>query len=146
MKFRLVIDRKREEELVAVVHERTPLIDEIEALVAKGGASQEIVGYDEEDIRLLRTEDIEAFYIENEKTYAMCTCKKRYRIKKPLYELEAILPPNFRRINKSNLANMHRIVRFKTSLSGAVDAEFQSGFRDYVSRRCFAQLKRRYSL
>ena len=41
---------------------------------------------------------------------------------------------------------MKKIVRFNVTLSGAVNAEFESGFSDYISRRCFAELKRRYSL
>lgn len=146
MKFRIFIDKEKDEEIVATVHKRTKLIDEIEALVASEHATDEIVGYDESGIVMLSTDNIEAFYIENGKTYASCTDKKRYRIKSPLYELEAVLPQNFRKINKSNIANMKHVVRFKTLLNGAVDAEFKSGFSDYISRRCFAELKRRYSL
>lgn len=146
MKFKLFIDKEKDEEIVATVHKRTKLIDEIEALVINENLADEIVGYDEDGFVILNTQEVEAFYIENSKTYAVCTDKKRYRIKSPLYELEAMLPKNFRKINKSNIANMKHIVRFRTTLSGAVDAEFKSGFSDYISRRCFAELKRRYSL
>lgn len=146
MKFKLFINKEKEEEIVATVHKRTKLINEIEALVLNEGTANEIVGYDEDGIVILRLESIEAFYIENSKTYAVCTDKKRYRIKSALYELEKILPSNFEKLNKSNIANMKHIVRFKTLLNGAVDAEFKSGFTDYISRRCFAELKRRYLL
>lgn len=146
MKFKLFINKEKEEEIVATVHKRTKLIDEIEALVLNEGTANEIVGYDEDGIVILKLESIEAFYIENSKTYAVCTDKKKYRIKSPLYELEKILPSNFEKLNKSNIANMKHIVRFKTLLNGAVDAEFKSGFTDYISRRCFADLKRRYLL
>lgn len=146
MKFRIVIDKEKEEEIVARVREKTHLIEEIEALVTGAGTADEIVGYDEDDIKLLKIDDIEAFYIEDGKTYAAYADRKKYRVKMHLYELESILPKNFRKINKSNIANMKHIVRFKTSLNGAVDAEFKSGFSDYISRRCFAELKRRYSL
>ena len=146
MNFKIFIDKEKEEEIVATVHKRTKLIDEIEALVVNENTANEIVGYDEDGIVILKLENIEAFYIENSKTYAVCTDKKRYRVKSALYELEKILPSNFKKLNKSNLANMKHIVRFKTLLNGAVDAEFKSGFTDYISRRCFAELKRRYSL
>lgn len=146
MKFRIIIDKEIEEEIIAKVHKKTHMIDEIEALVTGAGTADEIVGYDEDDIKLLKLYDIEAFYIEDGKTYAVYADKKKYRVKMHLYELEAILPNHFRKINKSNIANMKQIVRFKTSLNGAVDAEFKSGFSDYISRRCFAELKRRYSL
>lgn len=146
MKFRVVIDREKEEEIVARVRERSPFVDELEAFVRNGQRADEIAGYTEDDIRMLKIQDIEAFYIENGKTYAAYTDRKRYRIKLHLYELETILPENFHKINKSDIANMKHIVCFKTALNGAVDAEFKSGFRDYISRRCFAELKRRYSL
>lgn len=146
MKFKIFIDKEKEEEIVATVHKRTKLIDEIEALVVNEDTADEIVGYDEDGIVILKLENIEAFYIENSKTYAVCIDKKRYRVKSPLYELEKILPSNFKKLNKSNIANMKHIVRFKTLLNGAVDAEFKSGFTDYISRRCFTELKRRYSL
>lgn len=146
MKFRIVIDKNKEEEVVARIHTRTPLIDEIEALVTGDGAADEIPGYDEDDIKMLKIKEVEAFYIEDGKTYAAYSDKNQYRVKLHLYELEAILPKSFEKINKSNIANMKHIVRFRTSLNGAVDAEFKSGFSDYISRRCFAELKRRYSL
>lgn len=146
MKFRIVIDKEKEEEVVARVHARTPLIDELEELVTSDKNIEEIIGYDEDEIIKLRVKDVEAFYIEDGKTYAAYSDKKCYRVKLHLYELEAILPKDFNKINKSNLANMKHIVRFKTALNGAVDAEFKSGFSDYISRRCFADLKRRFSL
>ena len=60
--------------------------------------------------------------------------------------MEARLGPDFVRINKSALANWKRIRRFKASIAGAVDIEFKSGYTEYVSRRCFSQLKRRFDL
>lgn len=146
MKFRIVIDKTKEEEIVARVHQRTPLIDELEALVIADGTIGQITGYEEDTIKMLDVRKIESFYIEDGKTYASYSDKKRYRVKLHLYELEAILPKDFEKINKSNIANMKHIVRFRTALNGAVDAEFKSGFSDYISRRCFAELKRRYSL
>ena len=69
---------------------------------------------------------------------------RSHRLKQRLYELESILPPTFIRINKSTLANEHRIDRFDAAFSGGVDAVFRCGYREYVSRRCFAEIRRRY--
>ena len=69
----------------------------------------------------------------------------RYRIRDRLRDLEDILPSYFIRINKSTLANEHRIARFDAVFNGSVDAVFQCGYREYVSRRCFAEIKRRYN-
>ena len=78
------------------------------------------------------------------KTYAIDGQGQRYRLKQRLYEVEERLPPSFIRINKSTLANEDRLERFVPTFSGAVDAVFRCGFREYVSRRCFAAIKRRY--
>lgn len=77
-------------------------------------------------------------------TYAIDTRNRHFRLKHRLYELEAMLPSSFIRINKSALANQDRLERFTVAFHGAVDAVFQCGYTEYVSRRCFAQIKRRY--
>ena len=146
MKFKLIIDPTKEEELVATVHSRTALIDEIEALLLSHTAFDHIPGYTEDDIKMLLPEEIECITILGEKTYAIDTKGNRYRLRKRLYELEAQLPPSFIRINKSTLANETRLERFRTTYSGSVDAVFKCGYTEYVSRRCFAQIKRRFAL
>lgn len=85
-------------------------------------------------------------YVEDGKTYAAYADGKRYRVRLRLYEAEEQLPPGFIRINKSAFANWQKVKRFVTEFSGAVDIEFMSGHRDYVSRRCFADIRRRYDL
>ena len=142
MKFRLIIDPGKEEEIVATVHSRNVLIDEIEALIARH--TDRIPGYAEDEIRMLEVSQIECITVLEGRTYAIDTNNRRYRLKQRLYELEQQLPANFIRINKSTLANELRLDRFCVTFSGAVDAVFQCGYREYVSRRCFAQIKRRF--
>lgn len=144
MKFTLIIDPSKEEELVATVHERSALTEELEALVNRHGASDRIPGYAEDDIKLLEFSDIECITILEGKTFAIDTNGKRYRIRQRLYELEKVLPGSFIRINKSTLANENRLEQFTASFGGAVDAVFKCGYKEYVSRRCFAAIKRRY--
>lgn len=146
MNFKLVIDRNCTEEVIANVHERTPLIDEIERLVTQDGTSNQIAGYLEDEIKILPVEEIECFYVEDEKTYACCMNGRKYTVKKRLYEIEKILPSDYVRINKSAIANTKRIARFKVQLSGAVDVQFESGYVEAVSRRCFVELRKRYGL
>ena len=146
MIFRLNLNPKCEEEVIANVHERTPLIDEIEKLVTQENVSDQLTGYFEDEIKILNTEDIECFFVEDEKTYALCSDRKKYVIKKRLYELETILPTDFIKLNKSAIANSKKISKFKVLLSGAVDAEFTSGYTECISRRCFADIKRRFGL
>ena len=141
MKFRLIIDKEKDEEVVAIVHARSALIDEIEALISKH--TDRIPGYIEDDIKMLSVSEIECITVLEGKTYAIDSRNCQYRLKQRLYELESTLPAYFIRINKSTLANENALDRFAVTVTGSVDAIFQCGYREYVSRRCFAQIKRR---
>ena len=143
MKFRLILDKEKDEEVVATVHTRSALIDEIEALIQKHAGSDRILGYTEDDIKMLSVSEIQCITVLDGKTYAIDSKNHRYRLKQRLYELEAALPSSFIRINKSTLANEDALDRFSATVTGSVDAVFQCGYREYVSRRCFAQIKRR---
>ena len=144
MKFKLVIDKEKEEEIVATVPSRSALIDEIEALIEKRASTDRIPGYTEDAIKMLNFSEIECITVLDGKTYAIDTQSRRYRLKQRLYELEAVLPPSFIRINKSTLANEARLDKFRVTVAGSVDAVFKCGYTEYVSRRCFAQIKRRF--
>jgi len=141
MKFRLIVDKEKEEEVVATVHERCPLIEEIEALISKH--TDRIPGYTEDDIKMLSVSEIECVTVLDGKTYAIDSKNSRYRLKQRLYEIEEQLPSSFIRINKSALANESALDRFTVTIAGSVDAVFKCGYTEYVSRRCFAQIKRR---
>ena len=143
MKFRLIIDKEQDEEVVATVHGRTALIDEIESLMQKHTGTDRIPGYTEDDIKMLSVSEIECITVLDCRTYAIDSKNRRYRLKQRLYELEEQLPSSFIRINKSTLANENALDRFTVTYAGSVDAVFKCGYTEYVSRRCFAQIKRR---
>lgn len=144
MKFTLRIDETRDEEIIVYAHQRSPLTDKIEALVREQSSVDTIACFDEDEIKLLSAAEIECVTVLDGKTFVIDSQGKRLRVKQRLYELEKLLPSFFIRINKSTLANEKKIQRFAASFSGAVDAVFQCGWREYVSRRCFAEIKRRY--
>ena len=141
MKFKLIIDAEKDEEIVATVHSRSALIDEIESLILKH--TDRIPGYTEDDIKMLSVAEIQCVTVLDGKTYAIDGNNRRYRLKQRLYELEQQLPSSFIRINKSTLANENALDRFAVAYAGSVDAVFKCGYKEYVSRRCFAQIKRR---
>lgn len=143
MKFKLIIHKEKDEEIVATVHSRTPLIDEIEALILKYAGADRIPGYTEDDIKMLSVSEIECITVLEGKTYAIDSKNRQYRLKQRLYEVEQQLPSSFIRINKSTLANEARLDRFQVTYAGSIDAVFKCGYKEYVSRRCFAQIKRR---
>ena len=144
MKYRLIIDKNAEEEITVVAHAPSSLTQQIENLVLSYTGAEFLMGYREDEMRKLNFSDIECITILDRKVMAIDTKGCQYRIQDRLRDLEGILPSYFIRINKSTLANEHRISRFHVAFSGGVDAVFQCGYREYVSRRCFAEIRRRY--
>jgi len=144
MKYKLIIDKNAPEEIVATVHSPSSLTQQIENLVRSFSGDDCIMGYSDQGMRKLEFREIECITVLDRKVIAIDTEAMHYRIQERLRELEDILPSYFIRINKSALANEHRILRFDAAFSGGVDAVFRCGHRDYVSRRCFAEIRRRY--
>jgi DNA-binding LytR/AlgR family response regulator len=144
MKYRLIIDKDAEEEIVATVHAPSSLTQEIETLVCRFSGADGIMGYSDDEIRKLDFTDIECITVLDRKVIAIDTEGNHFQLRDRLRDLEQILPSYFIRINKSTLANEHRILRFDAVFSGGVDAVFGCGYREYVSRRCFAEIRRRY--
>lgn len=144
MKFELIIDPEAEESVVVTARAATPLTKKLEALVTEQAVSDVLTGWQEDSIKLLKISDIACISVLEGKTLAIDRKGQQYRLKQRLYELEQLLPEYFIRINKSALANEKHLDRFQASFSGAVDAVFTCGHREYVSRRCFSQIKRRY--
>ncbi len=144
MKYKLIIDKNANEEIIAIVHSPSSLTQQIENLVYSFCGSDSITGYKNDEMRKLTFEEIECITVINRKVIAIDTQNNQYRIHERLRDLENILPSYFIRINKSTLANEHSIVKFNVSFGGGVDALFACGFREYVSRRCFAEIRRRY--
>ena len=144
MKYRLIIDKNAQEEIIAIVHAPSDLTVQIENLVCSYHGTDGIMGQKENEMRKLPFEEMECVTILDRKVIAIDTKGTQYRIQERLRDLEELLPSYFIRINKSTLANERRIERFDAVFSGGVDAIFKCGYRDYVSRRCFAEIRRRY--
>ena len=146
MKFKMIIDQTKDEEIVATVHAPSDLTEKIQQLISEYTGTDRVAAWLEDDIQMLPFSEIVCITVLEGKTLAVDRNGKKYRLKQRLYELEAMLPPSFIRINKSSIANERLIERFAANFSGAVDAVFRGGYREYVSRRCFAQIKWSYDL
>ena len=144
MKYKLIIDKNADEEITVVVHTPSTLTQQIEDIVCRYSGADSIMGYRDEEMRKLEFGGIECITIIDRKVIAIDAEGIRYLLKDRLRDLEDILPSYFIRINKSTLANEHCIARFDAVFSGGVDAVFQCGYREYVSRRCFSEIRRRY--
>ena len=144
MRYKLMIDKDAEEEIIAVVHAPSSLTQQIENLVRSFSGPDGILGYRDDQMRKLAFSEIECITVLDRKVIAVDAQGRQYRLQDRLRDLEEILPSYFIRLNKSSLANEHRIARFDAVFSGGVDAVFQCGYREYVSRRCFGAIRRRY--
>lgn len=145
MKYTLIIDDTKEEEVVVTAHQPSFLTERIEALVQQHTGTDRLAAYWQEDVVLLPYCQIECITVLDGKTYAIDSKGRHLRVKQRLYELEKMLPDSFIRINKSSLANENALEQFCATYSGGIDALFRSGYREYVSRRCFTQIKRRFT-
>ena len=144
MKYKLIIDKDAEEEIIAIVRAPSTLTAQIEDLVRVFSGEDFLVGHRNDEMRKLSFSEIECITVLDRRVIAIDTNGNRYVLKERLRDLEAVLPSYFIRINKSTLANEHSIRRFDAAFSGGIDAVFACGYREYVSRRCFSEIRRRY--
>lgn len=146
MKFKLIVDPHAEEQIMATVREPSALTEQIEALVLSYSGTDRLSAFRDDEIVTLMLDRVECITVIDRRVLAIDTDGVRYRLDERLFELEKRLPDSFFRINKSSIANGRHILRYRSTLGGGVDAQFRSGFVDYVSRRCFADIKRRMKL
>ncbi len=143
MKCTVIIDKSREQEIVIYAHEQSELIRKIEALSKEESA--QLVGYNERETVLIDNGEVYCFFVEGGKVFALCEGEK-FRLKARLYQIEERLPLDFVKINQSCIANLNKIARFDTSISGTLKVVFKNGYTDYVSRRQLKQVKERLGL
>ena len=143
MKFTLHIDPEREEEMVIYARENRPVFAEIQRLLA--GTEQQLVGYEQENIVVLKPKKITCFVSGGDKVFAIAG-EHRYLVKKRLYQLEEQLGKYYIKINQSCLANIGQISRFSASIGGSLEVVFRDGYKDYVSRRELKKVKERMGI
>jgi len=140
MKFRLIIDKNREEEVIVYSHNVTKLTDEIERIVEND--AKELIGYIEREAYKLNLSEVCCFVAEDNNVYAV-TEKSRLRIKFRLYQIEEILGDDFIKINQSCIVNIREIRKFDSSFGGVLKVVLKNGYSDYVSRRNIKNVKER---
>ena len=96
MKFRLIIDKTREEEVIVYSHKETKLTDEIKRIVEND--AKELIGYIEREAYKLNLSEVFCFVAEDNNVYAL-TGKDKLRLKFRLYQLEEMLGNDFIKIN-----------------------------------------------
>ena len=144
MKYSIIIDKERDEEVIIYAKERGELVERIEALLAER-KSDVIVGVSGNDTAMLKVSDIVCFTVADGATYAL-TEKGKYKTKMRLYQAEEDYGSDFLKINQSCLVRVSAIERFSASIGGSLSVHIKGGYRDYVSRRQMKKVKERMGI
>lgn len=139
MDIKIFIDETKKEEILIYTHEKTPLIEEIERLVAENTVG--LVGYTDTEAKKINLLSVNCFISESNKVYALTD--EKLQIKLRLYQLEDLLDENFIKINQSCIANIRQIKKIRATFSGAISVIFNNGYEDYISRRNLKNVKER---
>ena len=143
MKCELHIDKNTDEKVLIYAHEQNKSVDEIKSFVENQDI--EIIGYKDNEVEKLNPNNVICFIVEDSKIFAI-TDNEKLRVKLRLYVLEEMLGESFIKINQSCIANISKIKKFDSTISGTLTVIFKNGYKDYVSRRNIKSIKERLGL
>lgn len=143
MKFTVILNSEREDEVIVYAKEKNSLVKSIEELV--NGADNYFTVQNESGIKRITEKEAYCFYIEDKKVYAL-TEKEKLLLKMRLYSIEEKLSEDFIKINQSTVINIKKIQRFDVSVTGTLKVIMKNGYTDYVSRRRIKNVKERLGL
>lgn len=145
MKIQLMIDEKFQETEVHICAKQYD--EQIERLMKQLQVVQPTVidGYFQQEIHMLKIQDIYFIYAEGTKVYLQTT-DHEFESKRKLYELEMILDHDFIRVSKSTLVNTDKIASIQMSRIGSTELLLDDESSVHVSRKYFKELKRRLGI
>ncbi|MEI3606892.1 LytTR family DNA-binding domain-containing protein [Pseudogracilibacillus sp. SE30717A] len=141
MKIQVDIDDQYEETSITI--QTNEWTEELERLLAfiKSETPKRLFGIEGEQTILLDPEKIDFIYSENRKVYAAID-NRHLEIRLKLYEVEEMLSQHhFMRFSKSVIGNIDRITRFELSFNGNLCVYFQSGNKEYITRKYVTKVK-----
>ncbi|TFB13474.1 LytTR family transcriptional regulator [Filobacillus milosensis] len=143
MKVNIDIDHNYEETFITI-HAKE-WTEELQNLVnsLNQKTNKRIVGIEEEKSILLSPDDVEFIYAQNRKVYAVIH-RQSIELNMKLYELEDMLAAHhFTRFSKSVIGNLDQIKHFELAFNGNLCVFFQSGEKEYVSRKYVSEIKQK---
>ena len=143
MKFTVILNSEREDEVIVYAKEKNSLVKSIEDLV--NGADNYFTVQNERGIKRITEKEAYCFYIEDKKVYVL-TEKEKLLLKMRLYSIEEKLSEDFIKINQSTVINIIKLQRFDVSVTGTLKVVLKNGYTDYVSRRRIKNVKERLGL
>lgn len=133
----------------AVLHIRqmTPAIAEAVAMLEKEGNGTDTV-YATQDGKtyFLAPENLELVRTEGREIVGYDQDARRYKLSRPLYELENMLGEQFVRVSKSCIVNIRRIRHVSAGFNGTMRLVMKNGVEDYISRSYRRSFKERIGL
>ncbi|WP_062051086.1 LytTR family DNA-binding domain-containing protein [Bacillus sp. JCM 19034] len=145
MKIHLQIDDKFEETEVHIC--ASEYNEQIERLMKQLQVTQmnAIDGYLQQDIHLVKIQDIYYIFAEGTKVY-LYTAEHEFESKRKLYELETILAQDFVRVSKSTLVNIDKITSIQLGRLGSTEVILDDESSVHVSRKYLKELKSRLGI
>lgn len=140
MKYKIYIDREREEEILIYAHEKTPLVERIEEMIT--AEQRNIIAFGDGEVVKLCADEVFCFVVEEGRVFAL-TERDKLQLKMRLYQLEEQFSCQFVKINQSCLVNVDKIGRFDASIGGSLMVTLKNGYKDYISRRQMKAVKDR---
>ncbi len=140
MKYKIYIDRDREEEILIYAHEKNHLVERIEELILE--QQRDILAFGDGEVVRLCEDEIFCFVVEEGRVFAL-TERDKFQLKMRLYQLEEQFPDRFVKINQSCLVSVDKIARFDASIGGSLMVTLKNGYKDYISRRQMRTVKDR---
>jgi DNA-binding LytR/AlgR family response regulator len=143
MKVNIDIDDSHEETKITIqTKEWTQELEEIVKIIKKE-KQQRLFGIDKDQTVLLDPGEIDFIHAEKRKIFAVVK-NRHFEVKMKLYQVEDfLLPHDFMRFSKSVIGNIHRIDKFEASFNGNLCVYFQSGNKEYITRKYVSAIKER---
>lgn len=141
MKIHIDLDDGYEDTTITIqAKEWTPQLDELITMIKKQ-QPQRLFGWKEDQTIVLDPAKIDFIYAEKRKVYA-ALANDRVEMKAKLYEVEELLlAHHFMRFSKSVIGNLQQIARFELSFNGNLCVYFQSGNKEYITRKYVKDIK-----
>lgn len=146
MKINIEIDDQYDETSITIqTNEWTEELEEIVKILRRKNRKR-IFGIEDEQTILLDPKKIDFVYAERRKVFA-CMGKRQVEIRMKLYEVEELLAPHqFMRFSKSVIGNLNRIERFELAFNGNLCVFFQSGNKEYITRKYVTAVKNKLEM
>jgi len=132
---------------VLYARQMTPAIMEAVSILEREGADTlPLTAVRDGKTYFLEPGSLELIRTEGREVICYDKSKNRYRLDRPLYEMEHYLGEAFVRVSKSAIVNIRRISHVSAGFNGSLQLVMKNGIEDYISRSFRKSFKERLGL